>query len=104
MCREILQKNKNNQNTSVEGLKKTTDLKDTKFKGIAYTKKADNGIATVGIILTDNDLGKDFTLDIKMRQLKDGTWQIIELSNLKEYIKEVEQARKAKSAELNQPI
>jgi hypothetical protein len=39
-----------------------------------------------------------------MRQLKDGTWQIIELSNLKEYIKEVEQARKAKSAELNQPI
>jgi len=97
-------KNKKNKNASVEGLKKSTDLKDTKFKGIAYTKKADKGIATVGIILTDNDLGKDFTLDIKMRQLKDGTWQIIELSNLKEYIKEVEQARNAKAAELNQPM
>ena len=95
---------KQDAKVNTDGIKKSADLDGVKFKGIAYTKKADNGIATVGVTLTDTQLGQDFTLDIDMRQLQDGTWQIIELSNLKDYLKAVEKARKEKLAALNQPI
>ena len=39
-----------------------------------------------------------------MRQLDDGTWQILEISNLKDYLLELDKARKAKLAEVNKPI
>ena len=42
----------------------------------------------------DGQLNKDFTLDAKMEQLGDGTWKIVELSNLSEYLREVYKAAK----------
>ena len=92
------------QQANVDGIKDRANIEKSSFKGVAYTKKDDNGIATVGLTISDKDLGKDFTLDIKMRQLKDDTWQVIEISNLKEYLKAVEQAQKEKLAELNKPL
>lgn len=96
--------NKQEEKVNTDGIKKSADWDGMKFKGVAYTKKADNGIATVGVTLTDTQLGQDFILDIDMRQLQDGTWQVIELSNLKDYLKAIEKAKKDKLAELNQPL
>jgi hypothetical protein len=95
---------KQDAKVNTDGIKKSADWDGMKFKGVAYTKKADNGIATVGVTLTDAQLGQDFTLNIDMRQLQDGTWQVIELSNLKDYLKAIEKAKKDKLAELNQPL
>ena len=39
-----------------------------------------------------------------MRELDDGTWQLTEISNLKEYLKEHEEATVAYLAELNKPV
>lgn len=67
-------------------------LKNSTFKGVAYTKK-DGKTAIVGLKLFDQDVKKEFVLDVKMRQLEDGTWQIAELSNFKEYIADLEKAK-----------
>ncbi|MBP2630287.1 MAG: hypothetical protein H6Q70_915 [Firmicutes bacterium] len=92
-----------NRNISPQNIAKRTGFDKSQFKGIAYTKK-DGKTAIVGINLFDKQLAKEFVLDIKMRELDDGTWQIAELSNLKEYIQAIEKAQKAKLAELNKPI
>lgn len=91
------------KNISPQDITKRTGFDKSQFKGIAYTKK-DGKTAIVGINLFDKQLSKDFVLDIKMRELDDGTWQIAELSNLKEYIQAIEKAKKAKLEELNKPI
>ncbi|WP_196607172.1 DUF2939 domain-containing protein [Pectinatus frisingensis] len=82
---------------------KNLDVKDIGFSDIAYTKK-ENNTAVVGISLLDKQLNKTFILDVKMRQLNDGTWQVIQLSNLPEYMDKIEAAKKEKIAELNKPI
>lgn len=67
----------------------TSNLKKSDFKGIAYTKK-DGKVATIGLKLYDKDINKESVLDVKMRELDDGTWQVAELANLKEYILSIE--------------
>lgn len=67
----------------------TSNLKKSDFKGIAYTKK-DGKVATIGLKLYDKDINKESILDVKMRELDDGTWQVAELANLKEYILSIE--------------
>ena len=54
------------------------------YKGIAYEKQ-DGKIAIVGIKAVDPQLFDDFTFDIKMSELNDGKWQIVEVANAKEY-------------------
>lgn len=39
-----------------------------------------------------------------MRQLADGTWQIVQISNMNDLIQEEEKATKEKLAEINKPI
>ena len=96
---------KENKKSQVDAddLKNKFDVKDAKYKGIAY-KKTEGDFAIVGITIADNQLGKDFTLDLKMRQLDDGTWQVMEISNLKEYFLEYDKACKEKLEKLNKPI
>jgi len=61
-----------------------TGMKSAQFKGIASTKK-DGKVAVVGLKIYEPSLNDDFVLDLKMRELDDGTWQLVEASNLKEY-------------------
>ena len=76
----------------------------TKFKDVAYTNDNGDGFSIVGITLTDEFLSKDFILELKMKQLDDGTWQILNIYNLNDYLTEIEQAEKEKLAEINKPV
>lgn len=88
---------------AADNIKKQANWEHSTLKGISYTKK-EGDFSIVGVTIADQQLGRDFTLDIKMRQLDDGTWQVLEIANLKDYLKAAEEARKEKLAEINQPI
>lgn len=88
--------NKNNkesqQNINPDKVIDQSGLKNSSFRGVSYTKK-EGKTATVGLKVFENEANKEFILDIKMRELDDGTWQIAEISNLKDYISGVEKAK-----------
>jgi hypothetical protein len=88
---------------AADNLKKQTNFDRDEYKGIAYTKKNDN-IAVVGLKIYDKQLTKEFIVDLKMRELSDGTWQVIEWSNAKECLEETDKAKEEKLAELNGPL
>ncbi len=75
-------------------LAEKTGLKNATLKGIAYTKK-DGKTATLGLTIYHPDLKETTVLDLKMRELDDGTWQAIEISNLQTYLAEIKKAQKA---------
>ena len=75
-----------------DGFADKIGLKESKIKDIAYTK-TDGDIAIVGIKIFDEKINKDFIAEIKMKKLNDGTWQIIEFANLKEYITTIKEAK-----------
>lgn len=64
---------------------KTDNLKKSAFKGIEYTKK-DGKIAVVGVRIFDQQLNRNFIIDVQMRELNDGSWQVSSISNLKDYL------------------
>lgn len=74
----------NSQGPNMNAMENKTGLKASTFKGVEYTKK-DGKIALVGIRIFDQDLKRDFVIDLQMRELDDGTWQAAGFSNLKEY-------------------
>ena len=90
---EAVVPNKTGMNS--DNLVDKTGLKESKFKDIAYTK-IDGDIAVVGITLFDEKINKDFIAELKMKKLSDGTWQVIEFANLKEYINTVQAAKNNK--------
>lgn len=57
------------------------------LKDVTETEKAD-GLASVGLKFHSVKLNHDFIILIKMRQLQDGTWEVVSIENLKEYLKE----------------
>lgn len=87
---------------SPKDFSKKSGLTSADYRGVAYTKK-DGKIAVVGIKIWEKQVAKEFVLDVKMRELDDGTWQIAEVSNLSAYVSLLEQAREQKLAELNKP-
>lgn len=94
------------QKINTDQMADRTGIKNSSFKGIAYTKK-EGASATVGIKLFDDSANKEIILDVKMRELNDGTWQIAELSNFKTYLDEIEKGKKEslkKYIEETQPI
>lgn len=88
---------------SPKELSKKTGVASSEFKGIAYTKK-DGKIAVIGIKIHEKQINKDMVLDLKMNELEDGTWRLSEISNLKNYMADLEKSRKEKLAELNKPL
>ena len=101
--KQAASKDEQQAENAADNMTKETGFDKSSFKGVSYTKD-DGDFSLVGITITDNQLGKDFTLELKMRQLDDGTWQILEISNLKDYLMELDKARKEKLAELNKPV
>lgn len=80
------------QGIDTEQLVAKTGFTSSSIKNVAYTKK-EGKTAIVGITIAEKDLQKNFVLEIKMRELEDGTWQVAELSNFKEYLLEIEKAK-----------
>lgn len=60
--------------------------------------------AAVQATLHSKKLYKDFTLNLTMNELEDGTWKLLEINNFYDFVLEVDAAEKAKLAELNAPI
>ena len=93
------QKSSNADNDEI--VKNSPLLKKKSFIGIGNTSK--NGkVATVELIVNDDAVGGEFTFLINMREKKDGTWQVIKVSNLIEYIKKIQEKyeeNKSKNAE-----
>jgi hypothetical protein len=89
------------QRLNLEDMKKDTDLNFVRYKDVSYTKKSDNGSPVVGVVVTDSVLKKSFVLDLAMRKNLDGSWQVIKILNLKEYIQAIKRARQEKLQVLN---
>ena len=87
----------------VDNLKNRTGFGSLKYEGVENTDINDDN-AIVSIKLRDEKLSRDFILKIKMQQLDDGLWRLQEITNLQDFMKEREEAVKAKLAELNKPI
>ena len=87
----------------VDNLKSRTGFGSLKYEGVENTDINDSN-AIVSIKLRDDKLSRDFILKIKMQQLDDGLWRLQEITNLQDFMKEREEAVKAKLAELNKPI
>jgi len=92
------------QRLNLEDMKKDTDLNFVRYKNVLYTKKSDNGNPVVGIVVTDSVLKQSFVLDLAMRKNLDGSWKIIKILNLKEYIRAIKKARQEKLQVLNTGI
>lgn len=80
-----------------------TGLKQASFVKIDKTETNGNS-ASVYVIIRDEQVEKDFTLQVGMSKLEDGTWKVTRVLNLKDYLAKYEEARKAKVAELNESI
>ena len=87
----------------VDNLKSRTGFGSLKYEGVENTEtEGENAI--VSIKLHDEKLSKNFILKIKMQQLDDGLWRLLEITNLQDFMKEREAAVKEKLAELNKPV
>jgi len=80
---------KTSKNTS-EAVKDSPLLKKKTFIGFGNTSK-DGKVATVEIKVNDEAIGEEFTFLINMREKKDGTWQVIKVGNIVEYINKVQE-------------
>ena len=84
-------------------LMKKMGLGATDYKGTgAVTKNGSD--AVVEVKLLNSYYNKEFVLKVRMAQLGDGTWQIVGIENLAQYLDEASKARKEKLAVLNKPI
>lgn len=92
------QSSKNNQATKMaEGLQEKADVKNADFKDITVVSK-ENGEAIVALILHNKKFNKDFELRVKMTELQDGTWKLKAITNLVDFLVEVDKADKALKA------
>lgn len=73
------------------------------FKGIKSTEK-DGKVAVVTLQIHDAQADSDFDIKLNMRELDDGTWQVVEISNLVEFKEALDKAVQKKIDELNQPL
>lgn len=94
---------KNNGQQIADNMKDKSGVETIEYNGVESTSK-EGKIAVVNIKITDKQVKKSFIIKLKMRELDDRTWQLTEIANLKEYLKEHEEAVTAYLAELNKPV
>ena len=96
-------KQQNNADHFTTGIKEKSGLNDSDFRGASVLSKEGNE-AVVAVTIHNKQLDKDLDLNIKMTKLDDSTWKVKEITNMVDFIVEVDKAEKAKLAELNKPI
>lgn len=75
-------------------------MEDLTFKELGTVRK-DEDFAYAPIIVHDNKLDQDFTLELKMKQKDDGTWQVMSISNLGDFLQEeIKQRRELRIKQL----
>lgn len=93
----------NEADQAARNLEKKSGIYMLTLKDVTETEKAD-GLASVGLKFHSVKLNHDFTIRIKMRQLQDGTWEVVSIENLKEYLKEFTSSYQAALDKANKPI
>lgn len=73
-----------------------TGLKDSAYRGIAYTNR-EGATATVGVRLFNEKRKQEIVVDVRMRELGDGSWQIAEIANLKKLLEEAQKESQKES-------
>lgn len=91
------------QDQLAKSMQEKANAKDNVVKDVS-TINQEGKAATVAITLHNAKLDKDFKLNVTMNELDDGTWKLIEVANLTDFLIEVDKAEKEKLAELNKPI
>lgn len=94
--------NDKSESVSVNELWNKADGKSLQVVGTKYVKKEGN-LAIVGLELKAPEYETNLVMDLKMRDMG-GYWQLAELSNLGDIIKETTRMEKAKLDKQNQPI
>lgn len=91
---EKTEKNKpetDNAKQETQGLRERVNTPNLKYDGVTNTEK-DGKIAVVTIAVLDTQLDQKFNVNIKMRELDNGEWQVVELSNLVDFVDEHDKA------------
>ena len=96
-----------------DNTEETSDIDDTapaptpapspKTEGVESSEQVGK-TADVAVKLYDKQLEHNFILHVKMYELDDGSWRLTEITNLKELLKEREQATAAKLKQLNSKV
>ena len=81
---------------------KRSTTNQLKYKGISYVKK-EGKIAYVGLSFFDEEYSKSFDLCLKMRN-KGNYWQVVEVTNLKNLLRQYNNWEEKKVQLLNKPI
>lgn len=76
-----------------KGMKNESGIDNSKLKDITVVSK-DNNEAIVALTLYNQKIDKNFDLKVKMTKLNDGTWKLKEITNLVEFLVEVDKAEK----------
>ena len=80
---------------SADAIIEKSGARSIALKDIAYIKKNDEGsMANVGLKIEEPDLG-DYILDVEMERQSDRTWQVVAVTNLREYLEALAAAKKA---------
>lgn len=88
---------------SIQEVSQKLNTPDLEYSGVKSTQ-IDGNIAIVTLTLHDKKVDKDFDLKIKMRSIDNGEWQVVEVTNLIEFMQEQEKAAQEKLAEINAPV
>lgn len=79
------------QKQMAEDLKEKTDFENLNLVNIQTLSQEDN-TAIVAVTVHSKKLIKDFDLNIKMDKIEDGTWKVKEITNLVDFLVEVNKA------------
>ena len=87
-------------------VKKFTELID--FRNVEF-KKVDNviiegNIAYADVAIHHISLDENFTLKLKLRQLEDQTWSVVNINNMQDFLGEITKKKNEKLSELNKPL
>ena len=94
--KESLKKQKNKIENSIpllQKLKKLLDVSNLKIKD-GSVGKVENNVAGVSVILHDEELNKDFTVNLRMEKQAGDVWQIKEITNFADVLTEMNDAMK----------
>lgn len=94
---------KNEGQQLAEQLKDRTGFGTMRYEGVESSEQVGK-TADVAVKLYDKQLEHNFILHVKMYELDDGSWRLTEITNLKELLKEREQATAAKLQQLNSKV
>ncbi len=83
-------------------IEKKINLEQLKIKDIVL-ESSQQDQAVVSLLIHHNQLDKDFALKLKMSLNESGTWQIKEITNLVDFIVQINAAQKASAASLHKP-